>query len=80
MQSLIAIILLGIIGYILWLLWRDSSSTTDGIDRELLAAARGDKALAKRLLAYTKQKYPGKSERWYVEKTIYDLERDRRRR
>ncbi|UBF28386.1 hypothetical protein K9N68_11200 [Kovacikia minuta CCNUW1] len=80
MQLLVAIVLLAVTGYILWLIWRDSKSTTDGIDRGLLAAAGGDKTLAKRLLNYTRDKYPGKSERWYVEKTIYDLERDRRRR
>lgn len=25
-----------------------------------------------------KSKYPGRSEKWYLEKVIYDLERDRR--
>jgi len=79
MQPIIAGILLGITLAILWVIWRDSK-TIDGIDRKLLTAARGDKALAKRLLAYTQQKYPGKSARWYVEKAIYDLKRDRRRR
>ncbi len=78
MQSVIAVILLGITVAILWVIWRDSK-TIDGIDRKLLTAARGDKALAKRLLAYTQQKYPGKSEQWCIEKAIYDLERDRRR-
>ncbi|MDD4362751.1 MAG: hypothetical protein PHD33_00875 [Atribacterota bacterium] len=30
-----------------------------------------------RLLANLKQKYPNRSEEWYLEKMIYDLERDR---
>lgn len=54
-----------------------SSRDVEGIDRHLLEAVKGDRALAKRLLEHAKFKYPGKSDRWYVEKIIYDLERDR---
>jgi hypothetical protein len=64
-----------LIGLVAVLLWHNSQSV-DGIDRNLLIAARGNKALAKRLLEHAKLKYPGKSDRWYVEKIIYDLERD----
>lgn len=46
------------------------------IDSNLLRAAKGDRKLAARLLENAKFRYPGKSDRWYVEKIIYDLERD----
>ncbi len=37
-----------------------------------------EKALA-RQIALLKSKRPGQSEEWYMEKIIYDLEKDRRR-
>ncbi|MGA7932011.1 MAG: hypothetical protein WCA35_00375 [Kovacikia sp.] len=79
MQPLVAVVLLGLTGYVLWLIWRDSRKTVNGVDRNLLSASRGDDALARRLLAYNKGKYPGKSEQWCVEKAIYDLKRDQHR-
>jgi hypothetical protein len=53
-----------------------SPGRVDGIDLDLLNATKGDKALAKRLLQYARNRYPGKSEQWYTEKVIYDLQRD----
>jgi hypothetical protein len=52
-------------------------SNPDGLDPRLLEATRGDCALAQRLLMQARLKYPDKSDRWYVEKIIYDLGRDR---
>lgn len=75
-NPVIAIALLALIGLIIFLLWRNSRNT-EGIDPMLLQAVKGNKPLAKRLLEQAKFKYPGKSDRWYVEKIIYDLERDR---
>lgn len=46
------------------------------INPNLLRAAKGDRKLAARLLENAKFRYPGKSDRWYVEKIIYDQERD----
>ncbi|BAY94784.1 hypothetical protein [Tolypothrix sp. PCC 7601] len=46
---------------------------------DLLILVKGDVATAKRLLAQQRRKNPGKSDNWYLEKVIYDLERDRRR-
>ena len=68
--------MLVLIGLIV-LLILNHSRNADDIDRNLLQAVKGNRALAKRLLEQAKAKYPGKSERWYVEKIIYDLERDR---
>ncbi len=48
----------------------------DGVTRELLMATKGDRALAQRLLNHVRQKHPGKSQTWYIEKVLYDLERD----
>ncbi|MEL6224525.1 MAG: hypothetical protein AAFR31_17965 [Cyanobacteria bacterium J06627_8] len=64
-----------IVAIVLFLIWRDSR-TVDGLDPRLIEAVRGDKDLAKRLLEQAKFKYPGKSDRWYVEKVIYDSQRD----
>jgi hypothetical protein len=60
----------------LWWCW-SQWGPVDGINRDLLMAANGNKKLAKRLLDQTRKCYPDKSERWCVEKTIYDLNRDR---
>lgn len=37
-----------------------------------------DQQVASRLLSHAKKRNPGQSEQWYVDKVIYDLERDRR--
>jgi hypothetical protein len=65
-----------IVGVILFLVWLNDYRATEGIDKGLLQATRGNKALAKRLLEQARFKYPGKTERWYLEKVLYDLERD----
>lgn len=44
------------------------------IDRLLM----GDRAARERLLAAARRNHPGKSARWYEEKVLADLERDRR--
>ena len=76
MKPSLIIALLMVVALVAVLIWHNNSSNTDGIDPILLQAVRGDKALAKRLLEHAKFKYPGKSDRWYREKIIYDLERD----
>jgi hypothetical protein len=73
-------------GCLMYSIWRDrtpqktssnhSWAWTGKISGPLLQAVKGDRALAKRLLEGAKLKYPGKSDRWYIEKVIYDIERD----
>lgn len=46
--------------------------------RQLLRMVGGNRATAERLLLQVKQRYPGRSEQWYWEKAIYDIQRDRR--
>ncbi|MBD2360040.1 hypothetical protein H6G36_02300 [Anabaena minutissima FACHB-250] len=48
------------------------------LQHQLIEMLRGDTAAAKRLLAQQRQINPGRSDNWYLEKVIYDLERDRR--
>ncbi|MEH2200943.1 hypothetical protein [Nostoc sp.] len=48
------------------------------LQQDLIAMLRGDIATAKRLLRYERQRNPGNSDNWYLEKVIGDLERDRR--
>jgi tetratricopeptide (TPR) repeat protein len=45
--------------------------------RRLLTLVGGHWPLAERLLGQVKHKHPEKSEVWYVEKVIYEIERDR---
>lgn len=63
------------VGVIIWLIGRTYNNAGE-IDRNLLAACKGNRGLAKRLLAQARERNPGKSDRWYVEKVLYDLERD----
>ncbi len=76
-----ALIFLAVVGLILttWLLLSGRLKLPGQpgyVDPDLLRAAKGDRALALRLIEQAKLKYPGQSERWYVEKVIYDLGRD----
>lgn len=47
------------------------------LQKKLLLLLHDERALANRLLNQVKLKNPHKSVDWYVEKVIYDLERDR---
>lgn len=47
------------------------------LQSDLLAILQGDVRTAKRLLKQQRQLAPGRSDNWYLEKVIYDLERDR---
>jgi hypothetical protein len=44
---------------------------------DLLILLKGDVATAKRLLLQQRRRNPGQADNWYLEKVIYDLERDR---
>lgn len=83
-----AIALLVILGLIIWFIWYTANNASQ-LDPKLLEELNGNRSLARqlqdaaknkgvarRLLEQAKFKYPGKSDRWYVEKIIYDLERD----
>ncbi|MBD2035878.1 hypothetical protein H6F76_12705 [Leptolyngbya sp. FACHB-321] len=49
------------------------------LQRKLLRLVHDDHALAERLFTQATLRYAGNSPNWYVEKVIYDLERDRGR-
>ena len=46
------------------------------LQNELIRIA-GNSCVAERLVDSLRDKYPGKPEKWYWEKAIFDLERDR---
>jgi hypothetical protein len=48
------------------------------VQQKLLSMMLGDRQAVKRTIDRIKQKYPGKTEVWYWEKAIEDLEKDRR--
>ena len=83
MNQLITLALVIAAGFLLYGLWRDRrkgssshSSWKGKVNGRLLQAVKGDRALAKRLLENARLKHPGKSNNWYIEKVIYDIERD----
>lgn len=45
--------------------------------KELLTLLQLDSVTAERLLRHEQNKYPGKSTKWYLEKVIFNLKRDR---
>jgi uncharacterized protein HemY len=47
------------------------------LQTKLLKLMHGDRQGAERLIRQARLKYGGKSDNWYVEKVIFDLERDR---
>lgn len=47
------------------------------IPSKLISRLSGDRDVAKRLLESAKRQHPGKTQQWYCEKVLYDLERDR---
>lgn len=48
------------------------------LEASLLTRLQGDREVAKRLLGHVRAVYPGRTAKWYLEKVIMDLERDRR--
>jgi hypothetical protein len=89
MKSSYAIALIVALAIVILLIWQTSQNATQldpqliqqlngnrSLARQLQDAVKGNKSLAKRLLEQAQFKYPDKSDRWYVEKIIYDLERD----
>ncbi len=46
------------------------------VDLSPLSGQEANKAL-KRQLDWLERKFPGRSKEWYLEKAVYDLERDR---
>lgn len=47
------------------------------LEAELLKLLHGDSTTAKRLLKKVRVTHPGRDAKWYLEKVIWDLERDR---
>lgn len=58
--------------------WEDSGGSHNRMKSRLISLLGGDAAAADRLIEQAKQNYPGMPEDWYWERTIADLERDRR--
>ncbi len=51
---------------------------THKLQKKLLKLLHNDRETANRLLSHANRQNPNRSINWYVEKVIYDLERDRR--
>lgn len=57
--------------------WSATDTPSTRLHRELLTLLQGDEAVAERLLAHARRNAPNRSEKWYYEKVIRDLKRDR---
>jgi hypothetical protein len=85
MSVVLPLCLLIAVGCLAYGWWRDRHPIRDrqnkrnnqgSVPAHLLQAVKGDRALAHRLLQGARLKYPDKTEKWYVEKVIYDIQRD----
>ena len=56
----------------------NQTSSINQLESKLLSMLQGDVATAKRLYRLTKTNNPIESKEWCLEKTIFDLKRDRR--
>ena len=74
LQGLLILIFVAIV--VVSVTWAHKNSPNDGVTPELLQATKGDRSLAQRLLQQARYKHPGKSAHWYLEKVLYDLQRD----
>jgi hypothetical protein len=48
------------------------------LELDLLSLCQGDKELARRLYRHAKGRYPGRDKKWYLDRTISDIYRDRK--
>ncbi|MDJ0901021.1 MAG: hypothetical protein QNJ55_19635 [Xenococcus sp. MO_188.B8] len=76
MHSIFLLFLLIVIGYFIWYGLKQPQNN-GGVHPAVLQAARGNRALAQRMIEQASLKYPDKSATWRREKVIYDLNRDR---
>jgi len=58
---------------------RSRSHGLSGLWHQLLIRVQFDIPTAERLIENLRRKHPGKDDRWYIEKAIFDLERDKGR-
>jgi hypothetical protein len=75
MHPITLLFLLVVCGFVIYWMRQDKKNT-GGFPRPLLRAAKGDKQLVLRLVEGVRMRHPGKTEQWYYEKVLYDLERD----
>jgi hypothetical protein len=58
---------------------KSKSHGLSGLWHQLLIRVQFDIPTAERLVFHLKIKHPGQTDRWYIEKAIFDLERDKGR-
>lgn len=59
--------------------FKSRSHGHSGLWHQLLIRVNFDTPTAERLIKHLKQRHPGQTDRWYIEKAIWDLERDKGR-
>jgi hypothetical protein len=57
--------------------WMKEAEVDSRVRRRAMTLLNNDEPTAQRLLASLRERYPDKTEQWYWEKMLYDLERDR---
>ncbi len=58
--------------------WTRNDGVDERVRRRTISLMNNDLERIERLLENARQRTPGKSEQWYWEKILYDLERDHR--
>lgn len=82
MREVLFLVILGGIVYAAWSLWQEKQGGPANpkypkqLYRKVLLQAKNDHALVERLLDHERQKHPGQSEAWYLDKVLYYLVRD----
>lgn len=79
--AILVIILVSALLYFIWKYNRRVMGKSNALRREarrLLNTAHDDAdEIINRQISVLQKRYPGRTEEWYLEKIIYDLERDR---
>ncbi|MEA5619520.1 hypothetical protein VB711_16975 [Cronbergia sp. UHCC 0137] len=57
----------------------NSGYRSSGLWHQLLVKVSSDTATAERIISHLRRKHPGETDRWYLEKAIFDLDRDKGR-
>ncbi|MDY6826240.1 MAG: hypothetical protein SVV67_03550 [Bacillota bacterium] len=79
--AILVIILVSALLYFIWKYNRRGMGKSNALRRDarrLLNTAHDDAdEIINRQISVLQKRYPGRTEEWYLEKIIYDLERDR---
>jgi hypothetical protein len=77
MNSLLLLLVVIVIVAVAWRVQQQATGVDPRTRNRTLSQLGNNRQVVDRLLKQARLKYPGKSEQWYWEKVLYDIERDR---